>query len=188
MQRLLRLTLLFSAVAMPMVMQGDRPAFSQERQGCFMIDGIGQLRDLSEICPQPETFASTQTIELGTGDIQVTLRWTTTDDLDLAVVDPFGSVVAYYSPSVPSGGQLDVDANAGCFSSVTGSPIENIFWPPSQAPEGNYEVQVNLFQRCNTTGAISFEVRLLVQGDIQTFSGAVDDSNPTQSFPFSLPQ
>ena len=187
MQRLFRLTLLLSAAIVPMVIRGDRPAFSQERQGCFMVDSIGQIRDLTDICPQPDQFLSTQNPELGTGDIQVTLRWTTTDDLDLAVLDPFGNTVAYYSPVVSSGGQLDVDANAGC-GGVTGSPIENIFWPPSQAPEGNYEIQVNLFSRCGGGGPINFEVRLLVQGDIQTLSGTVDESTPTQSFPFALPQ
>lgn len=162
-----------------------------------MVDSIGQFQDLSYICPQPEAFVSTtppavaqpgQEPELGTGDIQVTLRWATTDDLDLAVVDPAGSTVAYYNPVVPSGGQLDVDANAGCFSSVTGTPIENIFWPPSEAPEGNYEVQVNLFQRCAGGGPISFEVRLLVQGEVQTLTGTVDDASPVETFSFSLPQ
>lgn len=199
MKRLLRLTVLLSAaIATPLMIQGDRPAFSQERQGCFMVDNIGQLRDLSDLCPQPDAFVSStppaiaqpqqQEVELGTGDIQVTLRWATTDDLDLAVVDPAGTTVAYYNPMAPSGGQLDVDANAGCFGSVTGTPIENIFWPPGEAPEGNYEVQVNLFQRCAGGGPISFEVRLLVQGEVQTLTGTVDDGSPIETFAFSLPQ
>jgi len=151
-----------------------------------MIDRIGQIRDLSEICPSADPFATTLTPELGTGDIQVTLRWTTTDDLDLAVTDPFGETVAYFNTSVPSRGQLDVDANAAC-SGTTNSPIENIFWPPSEAPEGNYQIEVNLFSRCEGAGPISFEVRLLVRGEIQTLSGTVDDSTRSQVFPFSLP-
>lgn len=151
-----------------------------------MVDGIGQIQDLSEICPSPDPFATTNTPELGTGDIQVTLRWTTTDDLDLAVTDPFGDTVAYFNTSVPSRGQLDVDANAGCGGTTT-SPIENIFWPPSEAPQGDYQVEVNLFSRCQGAGPISFEIRLLVRGEIQTLTGTVDDSNRTQLFPFSLP-
>lgn len=152
-----------------------------------MVSPIGRLMDLSEICPQPEVFVTSGTPELGTGDIQVTLRWTTTDDLDLAVTDPNGEVVAYYNPSVPSGGQLDVDANAGC-SGQTNSPIENIFWPPSEAPQGNYSIAVNLYSRCTqSTGPIPFEVRLLVQGNVQTLSGTVGDGSETSTFPFSLP-
>lgn len=188
MQKLLRTTVIISALLSPLLGQGDRPAVAQERQGCFMVNEIGRVVDLSEICPSPEPFAVSETPgELGTGDIQVTLRWTTTDDLDLAVVDPSGNTVAYYSPSVPSGGQLDVDANAGC-SGETTSPIENIFWPPSQAPQGNYQIAVNLFTRCgSSSGPISFEVRLLVQGNVQTLNGTVDTGNDTVTFPFSLP-
>ncbi|MEB3210352.1 MAG: hypothetical protein VKL39_03330 [Leptolyngbyaceae bacterium] len=187
MKRLLRPILLLAAAMTPMLIKGDRPAFSQERQGCFMVDGIGQVRDLSEICPSADPFATTsQGPELGTGDIQVTLRWTTTDDLDLAVTDPFGQTVFYGNSLVSSGGQLDVDANAAC-GGTTNSPIENIFWPPSEAPEGDYQIEVNLFSRCEGAGPISFEVRLLVRGEIQTLLGTVDDANRTQVFPFSLP-
>jgi len=187
MNRFLRAAFILPALLSPTLMQGDRPAFAQERQGCFMVNNIGRVMDLSEICPQPDVFVTTGTPDLGTGDIQVTLRWTTTDDLDLAVTDPNGEVVAYYNPSVPSGGQLDVDANAGC-SGETNSPIENIFWPPSEAPQGSYSISVNLFSRCTQdAGPIPFEVRLLVQGNVQTLSGTVGSGNETVTFPFSLP-
>jgi uncharacterized protein YfaP (DUF2135 family) len=171
---------------LPLIVKGDRPAFSQERQGCFLVDSIGQVQDLSEMCPVADPFATSGMPALGTGDIQVTLRWTTTDDLDLAVTDPFGQQVYYANPMISSGGQLDVDANAAC-SGTTNSPIENIFWPPSEAPQGDYQIEVNLFSRCEGAGPISFEVRLLVRGEIQTLSGTVDDTNRTQTFPFSLP-
>ncbi|NJL22450.1 MAG: hypothetical protein HC895_19200 [Leptolyngbyaceae cyanobacterium SM1_3_5] len=162
-------------------------AIAQERQGCFMITDTGQLIDLGEICPSPPQLATAEAPTLGTGDIQVTLRWTTSDDLDLAVSDPQGQTVTYFNRQVQSGGQLDVDANAGCSSSTT-SPIENIFWPPSQAPQGNYQVVVNLFTRCQPSSSpIPFTLTLLVQGTTQTLTGSVSDQNPAVTFPFSLP-
>ncbi|HEY9648979.1 MAG TPA: hypothetical protein V6C88_21550 [Chroococcidiopsis sp.] len=186
----LRATLILSAFALPFLGDASLPAHAQERQGCFMVDDRGQLVDLSSICPQPEPFqasSSSGTPTLGTGDIQVTLRWATVDDVDLAVTDPSGATIFYGARSAPSGGQLDVDANAGC-AEANPQPIENIFWPTGQAPQGSYTVAVNLFTRCGaTTGPIPFELRILVQGDVQTLSGSVSDQSPVATFPFSLP-
>jgi uncharacterized protein YfaP (DUF2135 family) len=157
------------------------PAAAQENQGCFLINPQGRLRDLNELCPN----SGTQT--LGTGDIQVTLQWSSAADLDIAVVDPQGSEVSYQNPRVASSGTLDVDANAGCFESVA-NPVENIFWPTSQAPQGNYKIQVNFFGGCNApAGPVSFTVKLLVLGTTQTLTGTVDAANPVATFPFSVP-
>lgn len=194
MSKLTRLLLTTTAILLPVVLDGISPVTAQERQGCFMITEYGQLIELDEFCPTAATFdvpaapaVETSTGQaLGTGDIQVTLRWTSVDDLDLAVTDPAGEVVAFFNPSVPSGGQLDVDANAGCGSSTT-SPIENIFWPTGEAPTGNYSLSVNLFTRCEPSNTpIAFSVRLLVQGETRTFEGVVSDAEPTATFPFSL--
>jgi len=136
--------------------------------------------------PPPEPSAGSEPV-LGTGDVQVTLRWATTDDLDLAVTDPSGDTTFFANPSVPSGGQLDVDSNAGC-GGTTRSPVENVFWPTGGAPQGEYMAAVNLFSRCeDTTGPISFEITILVQGQSRTETGTVSDANPTVTFPFSLP-
>jgi hypothetical protein len=185
----LRSALLLATTLLPLLLGGDVTVKAQERQGCFMVNSSGQLLDLSEICPSPEPFAAAEgEPTLGTGDIQVTLRWTSVDDLDLAVTDPAGQIVYYANPSVASGGQLDVDANAGCGESDS-SPIENIFWPPSQAPQGQYVASVNLFTRCSggISGPISFEMRILVQGEVQTLTGTVSDDSLTANFPFTLP-
>ncbi|MDC0835798.1 hypothetical protein POG22_22795 [Geitlerinema sp. CS-897] len=124
---------------------------------------------------------------LGTGDVQVTLRWDTTDDLDLAVTDPEGNTAFFANPSVASGGQLDVDSNAGCMDS-TSNPVENVFWPTGGAPEGEYVVSVTLFIRCAASSEpISFELTILTQGETRTETGTVSDAEPTITFPFSLP-
>jgi len=110
---------------------------------------------------------------LQTGDVQVTLRWNSTADLDLHVVDPNGCEVFWDRPTCPSGGKLDVDANAGCLG-VTTSPVENIFWPKGQAPRGEYKVFVHYFERCSGASSTeSFTVRVLVDGTEQVFSGTI---------------
>lgn len=185
----LRSALILAAFFSPLIADHHVPAYSQERQGCYMVSEAGRFIDLSEICPsaQPVATSSSSTPTLGTGDIQVTLRWATTDDLDLYVTDPAGQVVFYGNPSIASGGQLDVDANAGCGESNQ-TPIENIFWPPSQAPTGAYKIEVNLYSRCNPgNNPIPFEVRLLVRGEVQTLTGSVGDAQASTSFPFSMP-
>lgn len=193
MSKILRLALITSAVLLPLMAQSSTRVGAQERQGCFMVTDAGRLIDLSEICPVaapmvvPAAATAAGTPTLGTGDIQVTLRWTTNDDLDLAVVDPSGDVVAYYNRAIPSQGQLDVDANAGC-GEQTNSPIENIFWPAGQAPQGQYSIEVNLFTRCNqNTGPIPFNLTVLVQGTTRTIQGSVSDGQPVANYPFSLP-
>lgn len=192
MSHALRLALISSAIALPLILQSSAPVSAQERQGCFMINEAGRLIDLAPLCPVAQPFAvptaQAQTPPtLGTGDIQVTLRWTTTDDVDLAVTDPSGDVLAYYNRAVASQGQLDVDANAGC-SEQNSSPIENVFWPAGQAPQGQYSIEVNLFTRCGSSSEpVPFNLTVLVQGTTRTIQGSVSDQQPTASFPFSLP-
>lgn len=196
MWKFIRLALVSATILLPLASDRVAPAIAQERQGCFMINQTGRLIELDEFCPTAAPFAAPATAStetgpsgqpLGTGDIQVTLRWTTVDDLDLSVTDPAGDVVAYYNPAIASGGQLDVDANAGC-GQPNGSPIENIFWPTGGAPQGQYTIEVNLFTRCESSSEpISFSLRVLVQGTTRTFEGTVSDSEPVASFPFSLP-
>ncbi len=107
---------------------------------------------------------------LRTGDVRVTLLWSSTADLDLHVIDPNGCMVFWDNPSCPSGGQLDVDANADC-EDVTTKPVENIFWPTGQAPRGEYQVYVNYFEQCSGSSSTeSFTVRILVDGETREFN------------------
>jgi hypothetical protein len=104
------------------------------------------------------------TTVLGTGDVQVTLIWHDTNDLDLHVTDPAGAEIYYASRGSASGGRLDVDANAAC-RGTTGEPRENIFWPTGMAPTGKYTVKVVYFDHCtNPAMASGFDVMLTVDG------------------------
>lgn len=101
---------------------------------------------------------------LGTGDVQVTLRWDNPVDLDLHVFDPLGEEIYFSQHTSQSGGTLDVDANAGC---TDDRPVENVFWPTGGAPFGTYQVNVVYYQSCGYTGASAYNVSILVDG--QTF-------------------
>jgi hypothetical protein len=177
MLNILRSTLILPLALLPLLVASTAPTFAQERQGCFMINASGRLINLGEMCSEQS---------LGTGDIQVTLKWSTADDLDLAVTDPSGAQVWYQNPRVASSGELDVDANAGC-QADTAVPIENVFWPETQAPMGDYTIAVNLYQRCGgTSGAVPFTITLLNKGNTQTLRGEVADSDTPIEFPFSV--
>lgn len=150
---------------------------------CYLRSPDGQEYDLSALCGG---FEAASEVILQTGDVQVTLRWNTADDLDLFVQDPSGDQVSYANPSVPSGGELDVDANAACGERMA-SPVENIFWPTDGGVPGNYMVTVDLFSHCGAEAPVDFTLTTLVQGQVQTQTGTVSASQSSVSFPFSFP-
>jgi uncharacterized protein YfaP (DUF2135 family) len=113
--------------------------------------------------------------ELGTGDVQITLRWNSLNDLDLFVTDPSGKIIFYDQPSVPSGGRLDVDSNRNCKTDVSSRPVENIFWPPNAAPRGRYQVKVKFFQQCGSSPlSDAYTVSVLVDGNTSETTGIAD--------------
>jgi hypothetical protein len=100
------------------------------------------LTEFGDLC---DTFADSPTcggnITLGTGNVQITLQWASSADLDLHVTEPDGNEI-YFSNKGPSASQgiLDVDSNVGC--SADGS-VENVYWPEaSPAPAGEYSIEV----------------------------------------------
>ena len=134
--------------------------------------------------PQPTaTRQPTATLEptstpqepvLGTGDIQVTLRWNDTNDLDLWVIDPNGEKIYYGNSISASHGQLDVDTNLGCGQNITSHGVENIFWPDGESPNGHYQVIVNLYQQCDPAKPSSdYSVVINQHGVETTYTGTV---------------
>ena len=166
------------------------PTVAQERQGCFLVRAGRPIMKLDHVCPRPTPFLLPGRSEdgLGTGDIQVTLSWETTDDLDLSVTGPDAQSVSWNNPGPSSsGGRIDRDDNSAC-AAITQSPLENIYWPAGQGAEGEYSIDVDLFGRCaEGNEPISFDIRLLVQGVTETITGTVSDTNPTFTHRFSVP-
>jgi hypothetical protein len=142
--------------------------------GPIYIDSLCDLFPQAAECLPPTTTTTTTTLPassstlaepvLGTGDIQFTLRWSSTADLDLAVIDPNGEEIYYGSRTSSSGGQLDVDSNALCSAAVA-NPVENVFWPTGQSIDGTYTVAVSYFNECGeATGPQQFRLSALVNG------------------------
>jgi hypothetical protein len=117
---------------------------------------------------------------LGTGDVQVTLRWDAPVDLDLHVIDPSGQEIWYMSPYSSTGGRLDVDANSQCLG-MAASPVENVFWPYGGAPSGGYQVLVIYYMNCGYAGPVDYEVTVK-QNDqvIDVLPGTVADQSESQ--------
>lgn len=155
---------------------------------CYLHSPDGQQYDLSALCggfTEP-VAAQSRSITLGTGDVQVTLRWDTDADLDLAVIDPFGDEVSFVEPRVLSGGQLDVDANQGCFERMA-SPVENIFWPDGEGAVGDYTAVVDMFLLCNDAEPANYTLDILVDGEVITYTGSIaNDLQESDRYSFTL--
>lgn len=111
------------------------------------------------------TSPSPTDVTLGTGDVQITLRWYSDADLDLHVLDPNGDHIWFENRYVNSGGQLDVDANADCIEFMA-NPVENVFWPTGGAPYGYYQVYVEYFKECYDSGPTDYEVTIRLNGQV----------------------
>ena len=111
---------------------------------------------------------------VGTGDVQVSLTWDVDSDVDLHVVDPSGEEIFYGNPSSASGGELDLDSNAGC--SLDHKRAENITWPVGHAPNGKYYVLVDYWDACSQTES-RYVVTVNRKGQAPaTFPGALTGS------------
>ena len=115
-------------------------------------------------------------------DVQVTLTWDVDSDLDLAVVEPSGEYIHYGNPTSRTGGTLDIDSNADC--NIDGKRVENIRWPPGEAPEGQYRVELAQYSSCGTSRS-NYTVRIVNGASVQT-SGEPSAANaPSLRLPHS---
>lgn len=116
---------------------------------------------------------------VGTGDVQISVSWTGASDVDLHVIDPDGAEVAWDNPVVASGGELDLDSNAGC--NIDNANNENIVWPTGAAPTGQYRVVVDYWADCGVPRS-DYVVTVAMAGQPpQVFTGSFvgdDTENP----------
>lgn len=110
-----------------------------------------------------------------TGDVQISLLWNNYNDLDLHCVDPRGEQIYFEKRRSASGGELDVDMNAGTERSI--NPVENIYWPEGGAPVGIYKVYVNHFANHGGRNPTPYSVRILVKGQTLQFNGAISSGD-----------
>jgi hypothetical protein len=115
------------------------------------------------------TLSQLHAVALGTGDVQVTLRWDKSSDVDLYVEEPGASLISYNNKRGDRGGILDVDNTAGY------GP-ENVYWPSGQAPEGVYKVSVKLHRGRSTR----YTVRIKKGQKVSSYSGYLASKSQKQ--------
>lgn len=106
-----------------------------------------------------------------TGDFRASLAWFNYDDLDLHLRLPNGADIGFQNKRDPyTGGNLDVDMNAG--SGSTRTAVENITFPRRERMmEGEYVLYVNqYFQRETLDGG--FEIEMEFDGTVYNFAWA----------------
>ena len=81
-------------------------------------------------------------LNLPQGDIEVTLLWATSADLQLLVRDPLGQSVFDDVPLSPSGGILQENGNVNCVPDERAAPVSYIYWPLGRMRPGTYEIDV----------------------------------------------
>jgi hypothetical protein len=89
---------------------------------------------------------SVRFLQVGTGDIQVSVSWTGASDVDLHAIEPGGTEIYFGNLTSASGGTLDLDSNPAC--NLDNKNNENIVWPLGRAPNGTYTVKVHYWSDC----------------------------------------
>lgn len=122
-----------------------------------------------------------------TGEIQITLLWHNTNDIDLHVDPPDGPEI-YYDHMMTGAGWLDVDMNAA--DEFSTEPVENIVWPRGEAPAGRYSVRVYHYANHGGHDPTSYEVKVKINNTERLFRGQLespDDNDLVYEFDYSPP-
>jgi hypothetical protein len=127
------------------------------------MGNVGEYRELE-----------VELVQSGSGDVKITLSFDRVHDLDLHVVEPNGEEIFFENNGSATGGQLDLDSGEHCQPSAANS--ENIFWPPGEAPTGEYRVSVVNYEHC-TPGLIEFSVRIAYDSSVETYRGSFADGS-----------
>jgi hypothetical protein len=126
------------------------------------IDGYADY--LQELEAQEASITQVNSIMLGGyGDIQITLGWNNTSDLDLWVTDPNNETIYWAESSSSSGGWLDYD-------DTDGYGPENIFWDSGNSIPGVYKVEVDYY---SGTGTAEYWVYVKVNNQAKTYTGYI---------------
>lgn len=114
-------------------------------------------------------------VQVGAGDVQVSLSWDTPTDVDLHVVEPAGEEIYYGNRMSALGGTLDLDSNPAC--SIDGVNNENVTWAGTP-PAGLYTVRVNFWSDCGGLDA-NYTVTVRYCGLVETYRGSFPPGSGT---------
>ncbi len=110
-----------------------------------------------------------ESIEVGTGEVQVSVSWDTPTDVDIWLIEPDGTIIFWAATQSPAGGQLDLDSNPACI--IDNVNNENITYEGVTAPSGEYTVVVDYFSDCGVADDTNYVVTVRANGDARTVSG-----------------
>lgn len=135
-------------------------------------------------------------IEVGIGELQISLAFSNAKDVDLHVIEPNGNIIFFGSrqpwlfttDSTPniSEGQiigLDLDSNPGC--NIDNVNKENIYFPAEYVQKGTYTVLVDMFSNCDENIATDWTVRVNYRGQLIRPDTGTNPANGT--FPIGTP-
>lgn len=135
-------------------------------------------------CPLGFTCVQNECVLNGkAADLQVTLRWDSTEDLDLHLDEPLGDAGVceiYYGARTPACavGSLDLDSQAACRMDLV--LIENIIYPQDGGaiPHGTYAVRVDHWTSCSPIQWVPFVVEVRKGGTVSGVCGVFRPSDP----------
>ncbi|MCF2529909.1 DUF6777 domain-containing protein [Yinghuangia soli] len=136
--------------------------------------------------PPPDQLTVPPTIQLGTGDIQVTLLFTGDSDMDLHVVDPSGQEIYFRNRTSSSGGRLDRDEIPGC-GAAPATHAENVFWPQGGSPSGAYSAFVVNYAACPDKPPATYQLTVKVGGRVVSeTTGSLPQTRGAKSTPVNF--
>ncbi len=112
---------------------------------------------------QNELALVNRAVEGGYGEIQVTLTWDSSADIDLYVKDPLEELIWFDNKTSASGGRLDID-------DTNGYGPENIFWERNSAPSGTYQVFVKHY----SGNSANYSILVQAYGRIKQYEGHIE--------------
>lgn len=109
------------------------------------------------------------------GEVQVTLTWNSTDDLDLILACPNGQNITYRS-KMACGGELDIDQNA---REISQAPVENITFYEGLQSDGAHDILVNLYGSRGGKLPVPFKLTIRNEDGTREIDGALTQPNQT---------
>jgi hypothetical protein len=134
-----------------------------------------QVGDLSFL--QNRNYWSTKRIinfkvlDVGTGDVQISMTWDTQSDVDLWLTEPNGNKIYYANKISSTGGELD-------FDNTSEYGPENIFYK-TVAPSGTYKVEVDYFSGAPLV--TNYNIVVKKGNSITSYEGTLTVDNQTNT-------
>ncbi len=110
-------------------------------------------------------------LDVGTGDIQISMTWDTQSDVDLWLTEPNGNKIYYANKISSTGGELD-------FDNTSEYGPENIFYK-TVAPSGTYKVEVDYFSGAPLV--TNYNIVVKKGNSITSYEGTLTVDNQTNT-------